>query len=69
MEPELSGQSLTAQWRERLERVDPTYSSERTAETRAEYRRILRIFSDLVIYGIQPRRGIELDTREHFRHP
>lgn len=45
--------SLTAQWRERLADAECAYLQHQTPENRAEWRRVLEIFRDLV-YGKEP---------------
>ena len=48
--------SLTAQWRERLAEAEHAYRQHHTLENRAEWRRVLKIFRDLV-YGKEPPPG------------
>jgi hypothetical protein len=47
--------TLHETWSARLAAVRLRYDSDRTAETKAEYLRVLMIFKDLVVNGIAPR--------------
>ena len=42
-------------WRERLEAAQSRYESDRNEESRAELRRALKVFADLVMNGRMPR--------------
>jgi hypothetical protein len=41
-------------WRLKLEEAQRHYGETRTEESRAEYRRVLRVFADLVLWGQMP---------------
>ena len=41
-------------WRERLEAAQSRYESDRNEESRAELRRALKVFADLVMNGRMP---------------
>jgi hypothetical protein len=47
--------SLDDFWRLRLEEVQRRYSTDPTKENRAELRRVLRLFPDLVVRGQMPK--------------
>lgn len=52
--------SLTAivdLWRRKLAVAQQAYDSEPTLKTKAEFRRVLRIFTDLVLEGQRPPTG------------
>lgn len=42
-------------WRKKLFEAELRYTRNRNAETKAEYLRVLKIFKDLVLYGIVPK--------------
>jgi len=42
-------------WREKLEAAQSRYESDRNEESRAELRRALKVFADLVMNGRMPR--------------
>jgi hypothetical protein len=41
-------------WRAKLEEAERRYSADPNFETRAEFRRLLRLFADLVVRGQPP---------------
>jgi hypothetical protein len=41
-------------WRARPDEAQRRYTEDRTEESRAEYRRVLRIYADLVLRGKTP---------------
>jgi hypothetical protein len=47
--------SLHETWRKKLFEAELRYTQNRNAETKAEYLRVLKIFKDLVLYGIMPK--------------
>ena len=47
--------SLHDAWRARLLEAERRFTQNQNDESRAEYMRILKIFKDLVLYGILPR--------------
>jgi predicted house-cleaning noncanonical NTP pyrophosphatase (MazG superfamily) len=46
---------LHEEWQAKLLEAEQRFQQDKNAETKAEYMRILRIFKDLVMYGIRPR--------------
>jgi hypothetical protein len=46
---------LHEEWRSKLLEAERRFKEDRNDETKAEYKRILKIFKDLVMYGIRPR--------------
>jgi hypothetical protein len=56
MEVDFSDRSLDDIWRANLDAVQRRYSADPNAENRAEFRRLLRLFADLVVRGQMPRR-------------
>ena len=51
----MEAKSLTASWREKVEVAEWNYAFLPTPENHIELRRVLQIFSDLIIHSIQPR--------------
>ena len=47
--------SLDDFWRLKLEEAQRRYSADPTGENRAELRRVLRLFADLVVRGQMPK--------------
>jgi hypothetical protein len=48
------GPRLDDVWRAKLEEAQRRYSADPNAETRAEFRRLLRLFADLVMRSQMP---------------
>jgi hypothetical protein len=48
------GSRLDDFWRAKLEEAQRRYVEDRTEESRAEYRRVLRIYANLVLRGKMP---------------
>ncbi|HEX3747666.1 MAG TPA: hypothetical protein VHW09_27210 [Bryobacteraceae bacterium] len=50
----LGSSSINSVWREKLAEAERRYHENRTPENRVEFRRVLGIFSALVMRGVQP---------------
>ena len=52
--PDGVARRLHARWRCKLEEARRRYSNDQTEETRAEYLKMLQVFTDLIIRGKLP---------------
>ena len=52
--PDGVARRLHETWRVKLFEAECRYTQDRNDKTKAEYLRVLRIFKDLVVYGIVP---------------
>jgi hypothetical protein len=53
--PDGAAWRLHETWRMKLFEAERRYTQDRNDKTKAEYLQVLRIFKDLVVYGIVPR--------------